>query len=76
MDDVSGLLAFISLIAAQFLAVVVAHAEGFDNDPPTGQRFATCVKRAGDTWQKAPIISSATCFADADPPAAISHCTG
>jgi len=31
MDDVSGLLAFISLIAAQFLAVVVAHSEGFDS---------------------------------------------
>jgi hypothetical protein len=76
MDDVLGLLAFVSLIAAQFLAVVVAYSERFDKDPLGGQRFATCVKRAGNSSQgAAPMISSATCFADANPPTTISHCT-
>jgi hypothetical protein len=31
MDDVFGLLAFVSLIAAQFLAVVVAYSEHFES---------------------------------------------
>jgi hypothetical protein len=46
MDDVFGLLAFVSLIAAQFLAVVVAYSDGFDNDLLRGKRFATSWKCA------------------------------
>jgi len=57
MDDVFGLLAFASLIAAQFLAVVVAYSERFENDPPGGRRSATCMKRASNTSQgAAPMI--------------------
>jgi hypothetical protein len=53
MADFFGLLAFASLIAAQFVAVVVAYSQRFENDLPGGQRSA----RAGDTSQGAdPIL--------------------
>jgi hypothetical protein len=45
MDDVFGLLAFVSLIAAQFLAVVVAYSERFESDLRGGQQCATGTNR-------------------------------
>jgi hypothetical protein len=45
MDDVFGLLAFVSLIAAQFLAVVVAYSERFESDLRGGQQRATGTNR-------------------------------
>jgi hypothetical protein len=56
MAEFLGLLAFASLIAAQFVAVVVAYAQRFENDLPGGQRSATGMK--GDTSQGADHISS------------------
>jgi len=76
MDGVFGLLAFAGLIAAQFLAVVVAYSERFETDPRGGQRSASRVKRARNISQgPAPMISSATCFAGANRPATVPHCT-
>jgi hypothetical protein len=54
MAEFLGLLAFASLIAAQFLAVVVAYSQRFENDLPGGQRS----KRASDTSPGADPISS------------------
>jgi hypothetical protein len=45
MDDVFGLLAFVGLIAAQFLAVVVAYSERFESDLRGGQQCATGMNR-------------------------------
>jgi hypothetical protein len=45
MDDFFGLLAFVSLIAAQFLAVVVAYSERFESDVGGGQQCATGTNR-------------------------------
>jgi hypothetical protein len=75
MAEFLGLLAFASLIAAQFLAVVVAYSQRFENDLPGGQRSATGMKLASDTSQGADPISSLACFAGANPPAVIPHCT-
>jgi hypothetical protein len=58
MAEFLGLLAFASLIAAQFLAVVVAYSQRFENDLPGGQRSATGMKRASDTSPGADPISS------------------
>jgi len=58
MAEFLGLLAFASLIAAQFLAVVVAYSQRFENDLPGGQRSATGMKLASDTSQGADPISS------------------
>ena len=44
MAEFLGLLAFASLIAAQFLAVVVAYSQRFENDLPGGRRSATGMK--------------------------------
>ena len=51
MDDVFGLLAFVSLIAAQFLAVVVAHSERFESDLRGGQQCAIGTKSWNDIPQ-------------------------
>jgi hypothetical protein len=45
MDDFFGLLAFVSLIAAQFLAVVVAYSERFESDLRGGRQCATGTNR-------------------------------
>jgi hypothetical protein len=58
MGEIFGLLAFASLIAAQFLAVVVAYSQRFENDLPGGQRSATGMKRASDASQGADPLSS------------------
>jgi hypothetical protein len=50
MAEFLGLLAFASLIAAQFVAVVVAYAQRFENDLPGGQRSATGMK--GDSHKE------------------------
>jgi hypothetical protein len=58
MGEFFGLLAFASLIAAQFLAVVVVYSEHFEDDLPGGQRSATSMKRAINTSLGAdPIIA-------------------
>jgi hypothetical protein len=62
MDDVFGLLAFVSLIAAQFLAVVVAYSERFESDLRGGQQCATGTKSWKDTPQTlAPFIRCLFC---------------
>ena len=45
MNNVFGLLAFAGLIAAQFLAVVVAYSERFESDLRGGQQCATGTNR-------------------------------
>jgi hypothetical protein len=50
MAEFLGLLAFASLIAAQFLAVVVAYSQRFENDLPGGQRSATGMERASGRY--------------------------
>ncbi len=71
MGDVFGLLAFASLIAAQFLAVVVAYSERFETDPLGGQRSANQREAYEEPLQGA----AHTCFADANFPATVPHCT-
>jgi hypothetical protein len=76
MDDVFGLLAFVGLIAAQFLAVVVAYSERFESDLRGGQQCATGTNRGMNTLQTpAPLVLSGACFGDANVPALIPHCT-
>jgi hypothetical protein len=70
MDDVFGLLAFVSLIAAQFLATVVAHSERFESDLGGGQQCATGTNR-GMIPRERLRRCSAACFADDNVPALI-----
>jgi hypothetical protein len=73
MDDVFGLLAFVSLIAAQFLAVVVAYSERFESDLRGGQQCATGTNRGMMPRKRLRCLAS--CFVDANVPALIPHCT-
>jgi hypothetical protein len=75
MNDVFGLLAFAGLIAAQFLAAVVAYSESFESDPRGGQQCATGTNRGMRPANACAIGLSAACFADANVPALIPHGT-
>jgi hypothetical protein len=55
MRDFFGVLAFASLIAGQFLAVVVAYSEPCGSEPPGRQRYLIRAKRERNT---APLVSS------------------
>jgi hypothetical protein len=52
MKNLFGLLAFAGLIAAQFLAVVVAHSERFESDLRGGQQCATGTNRGKISWKR------------------------
>ena len=75
MAEFLGLLAFAGLIAAEFLAVVVAYSHRIENDLPGGLRSAIGMKRASDTSQGTDPISSLPVSQAANPLALMPHCT-
>src|SRR5262249_44353980 len=71
MKDLFGLLAFAGLIAAQFLAAVVACSERFENDP-RGRRGEPQPSGTAEQYPAAPMVSSAASSVDASVPMMIS----